>query len=337
MRDLLTDPVVRWFDTLFRGGTLGGLSDVQLLDRFVAAENLAEAAFEVLLGRHGPMVLGVCRRILGDDLAADDAFQATFLLLVRRAEVIRRRDSLGPWLHGVARRIALRAKADGRLRREREARAAIDPATAATPDEPQADDLELGRILHAEIDRLPEKYRALIVLCYLQGRTIAEAASQLGWPVGTVGGRLARARDRLRDRLVRRGLVLQAALGAEVVRPQLARSTRNAAIQLAAGRAATSVVSAGVASLLEESVRTMSWTRLMIGGAAFPLLAALTFGAVGMRLSATAPGAQIRNPSPGSRRPRFRTLPPASDSTKRFSERPRPPPRWTTSRSGSIP
>jgi RNA polymerase sigma factor (sigma-70 family) len=283
MTDLSTDPVVRWFDTLFRGGTLGGLSDAQLLDRFLAAETASEAAFEVLLGRHGPMVLGVCRRILGDDHAADDAFQATFLVLMRRAEVIRRRESLGPWLHGVARRMALRAKADGRLRREREARAAIDPATAVA----RSYDLELDRILHAEIDHLPEKYRAPIVLCYLQGRTIAEAASQLGWPDGTVAGRLARARARLRDRLASRDLVAPAVWAAAVVRPELARSTRNAAIQIAAGRAATTVVSAAVARLLEESIRTMTWTRLMIVGAACPLVAAMAFGAVGMSLPAT--------------------------------------------------
>ena len=129
MPELSTKPVVRWFDTLFHEGTLGGLSDAELIERFLTPETAGEAAFEILLGRHGPMVLGVCRRILGDDHAADDAFQATFLVLVRRAGVIRRRESLGPWLHGVARSVALRAKAKDRLRRERELRAAIDPAT----------------------------------------------------------------------------------------------------------------------------------------------------------------------------------------------------------------
>jgi len=286
-----------------------------LVERFVAAEAAAEAAFEVLLGRHGPMVLGVCRHILRDDHAADDAFQATFLVLVRRAGLIRRRESLGPWLHGVARRVALRAQAAARLRPQREARAAIDLATAVTVTEPQADDLDFGPALHAEIDRLPEKYRAPIVLCYLQGRTIAEASRQLGWPVGTVGGRLARARDRLRDRLVRRGFALPAAVAAAlapdpaaaaVVPPRLVRSTINAAIQLTAGRAAATVVSATVATLLGETMRTMAWTRLMIGATACALLGALVLGAAAMSLPSTSPEPapqQPPTPSAGAANP----------------------------------
>ena len=198
MPELSAEPLVCWFDTLFQEGTLGGLSDGQLIERFLEPEMAGDAAFGVLLGRHGPRVLGVCRRILGDDHAADDAFQATFLVLVRRAGVIRRRESLGPWLHGVARRVALRARATARQRQEREARAAIDPATAVA-DRP-IDDSDLAAALHVEIDRLPEKYRAPIILCYLEGRTIAEASRQLGWPVGTAAGRLARARKRLHER-----------------------------------------------------------------------------------------------------------------------------------------
>src|SRR5262249_3867435 len=147
----------------------------------------AGTAFDLLMARHGPMVLGVCRRILRDSHAADDAFQATFLVLVRRARAVRRRGAVGPWLPGGARAAGLRAGAAPKGRRPREACAAIAPATVVA--EPDADDL--GPALHAEIVRLPEKYRAPIVLCYLQGRTIDEAARQLGWPAGTVGGRLA--------------------------------------------------------------------------------------------------------------------------------------------------
>jgi RNA polymerase sigma factor (sigma-70 family) len=287
MPEFSTGPVVGWYDTLFRDGTLGALSDAQLLERFLAAGTAAGPAFDVLLGRHGPMVLGVCRRILRDEHAAADAFQATFLVLVRRAGAIRRRDSLAPWLHGVARRVALRARSADRLRAVREARAAIDPETAVNPPVPRPDDLDIAPALHDEIDRLPEKYRAPIVLCYLQGRTIAEASHQLGWPVGTVGGRLARARGRLRDRLVRRGLgdsALAAVMasepaGADVVPRGLARSTVHAAIQLMAGRAATTVVSAAAAGLLGEMLRTMFWTRFMIGAGAFALLGALVLGA----------------------------------------------------------
>jgi RNA polymerase sigma factor (sigma-70 family) len=257
MAQLSTDAPAPPLGVLFREGTLGSLSDAQLLERFLASGAAAGAAFDVLMTRRGPMVLGVCRRILRDVHAAEDSFQATFLVLVRRAGAIRRRESLGPWLHGVARRVALRARTAALVRQEREARAAIDPATALA--EPVADDL--GPALHAEIVRLPEKYRAPIVLCYLDGRTIDEASRQLGWPAGTVGGRLARARARLRDRLVQRGLVAPAALFAApapdaasvvAVPRALARSTHDAALQLAAGRLDTTVVSATVANLLAE-------------------------------------------------------------------------------------
>jgi RNA polymerase sigma factor (sigma-70 family) len=291
MAELSTNAAVRPLDVLFRAGTLGGLTDAQLLERFLRSDATAGAAFEVLLDRHGPMVLGVCRRILRDDHAADDAFQATFLVLVRRDRAIRRRDSLGPWLHGVARRMAVRARAAATKRREREFRAAIDPATTMTMVELDAN--IIGPELHAEIDRLPEKYRAPIVLCYLQGRSISDASRQLGWPVGTVGGRLARARARLRDRLVRRGLVAPAAFiaalapdpaDAVAVPRALARSTLDAALQLTAGRAATAAVSATVANLLGETLRTMAWARLMTGAGILGLLGALAIGAAGMGL-----------------------------------------------------
>jgi RNA polymerase sigma-70 factor (ECF subfamily) len=291
MAELSTDAMARPLEVLFREGTLGGLSDAQLLERFLASGAAAGAAFDVLVARHGPMVLEVCRRILRDVHAADDSFQATFLVLVRRAGAIRRRESLGPWLHGVARRVALRARADALVRQEREARAAIDPETALA--EPDADDL--GPALHDEIGHLPEKYRAPIVLCYLQGRTIEEASRQLGWPAGTVGGRLARARDQLRDRLVRRGLVAPAALAAVLARDPasaaavpraLARSTREAALQLAAGKAAATVVSAIAVNLLEGTLRAMGRTRLMTGAGIYGMLGALAIGTAGMSLTA---------------------------------------------------
>ncbi len=287
MAALSTDTMARPLDALFRDGALGGLSDAELLERFPASG----AAFDVLMARHGTMVLAVCRRILRDGHAADDAFQVTFLVLAQRAQAIRRRESLGPWLHGVARRVALRARAAAAMRQEREARAAIDPAAAVT--EPGDDDV--GPALHAEIDRLPEKYRAPIVLCYLEGRTIEEASRQLGWPVGTVGGRLARARDRLRHRLVQQGLVAPALLVAPPppntasvasVPRALAVSTRAAALQLAAGRPATAVVPAIVANLLEQTVRSIAWTRFMIGAGICGLLGTLAIGAAGISLMA---------------------------------------------------
>jgi len=188
--------------TLFRVGVLGSLSDAALLHRFLDGGAEAEAAFEALVSRHGPLVLGTCRRLLRDEHEAADAFQATFLVLVKRAGAVRHGDSLGPWLYGVARRVAIRHKSESTVRRTREARAAIELSASLEPEPPQDDPYAP---LYAEIDRLPEKYRSPVVLCHLQGRTIDDASRQLGWPVGTVAGRLARARGLLRTRLARRG------------------------------------------------------------------------------------------------------------------------------------
>ena len=187
---------------LFREGTVAGLSDAQLLGRYVDRDD--PAAFEALVGRYGPMVLGVCRRRLRDRHAAEDAFQATFLVLVRKAGTLRVHPSLGPWLHGVAWRVAERARADAARRRDREANDLADGRAVARPDL-DADRLELAGIIDEELARLPEKYRAPVVLCHLEGLTHEEAAHRLGCPTGTVSIRLMRARSRLKDRLARRG------------------------------------------------------------------------------------------------------------------------------------
>ena len=192
-------------------GVVGGLSDGQLLDRFATGSSESvEPAFQALVERHGPMVLRVCRRVLDDPHDADDAFQATFLVLLRRARSVRNRASLASWLHGVAMRIAARAKVEAARRRRIEARG-IRPSIGPDPD---PDRYDLESLIHEELDRLPEKYRAPIVLCYLEGLTHEGAADQLGWPVGTVRGRLSRARDLLRSRLTRRGVTATAALAA---------------------------------------------------------------------------------------------------------------------------
>src|SRR3954447_3801624 len=199
----------RDLDTLFQVGVVGGLSDGQLLDSFAARrEGAAEAAFEEVVRRHGPMVLGVCRRLLGDRHAADDAFQATFLVLALKAGSVRKRDSLAPWLHGVAARVARRARMTERGRKEVGSDLADLPAAA--PADPAAAELRL--ILDEELERLPEKYRRPVVLCYLEGQSQEEAARVLGWTKGTVSGRLARAKDLLRARLTRRGLAPTAAI-----------------------------------------------------------------------------------------------------------------------------
>ena len=191
---------------LFCTGTAVGLTDAQLLERFVEAHDEgAESAFNVLVERHGPMVLAVCRRVLHDPHDAQDAFQATFLVLVRKAGSVRRRESIADWLHGVARRVSARARADLARRRTVERRAVAGSLTAYQPPLPEVD-------VRDEVEHLPHDLRAPVVLCYLQGLTHEQAARRLGWPVGTVRSRLARARDRLRADLTRRGIAPSAAL-----------------------------------------------------------------------------------------------------------------------------
>ncbi len=180
-------------------------SDAELLERFAAVRD--ETAFEALLRRHGPLVWNVCRRALADEHAAEDAFQATFLVLVRKARSVSKQASLRSWLHGVALRVALHARQQQRLRRLREQETPIrHPGDAAA----EADWQDVRPILDEEIQRLPEKYRLPIILCYLEGKTNDEAARLLNCPRGTIATHLAQARERLRVRLIRRGLTLSA-------------------------------------------------------------------------------------------------------------------------------
>ena len=178
-------------------------SDARLLERYVAHRD--ELAFEALVRRHGPMVLGVCRRVLDDPNDADDAFQAAFLLLAREGRSIRVDGSVGGWLHRVAWRIALQVKSDAARRRDQERRAA-ERAGEPIASGPARDDT--AAVIHQEIDRLPDRYRRPVVLCYLEDMTYQQAADQLRWSEATTRGRLARARDLLRARLTRRGVTL---------------------------------------------------------------------------------------------------------------------------------
>jgi RNA polymerase sigma factor (sigma-70 family) len=180
-------------------------SDAHLLERF--ARQRDEAAFASLMRRHGPLVWGVCRRVLAQEQAAEDAFQATFLVLVRKARSVSKRASVRSWLYGVALRVAVRARQREGLRRLREQNSPRRPAAEKSPENTWDD---LRPILDEEIQRLPEKYRLPIILCYLEGQTNDAAARQLNCPRGTLAIRLARARERLRSRLIRRGLTLSA-------------------------------------------------------------------------------------------------------------------------------
>ena len=183
---------MRQIDQLFGEGTLAGLPDAQILERFVRQRD--ELAFTVLVQRHGPMVLAVCRSVLADPNDADDAFQAAFLLLARKAGSLWVGDSLGGWLHRVASRIALQIKADAARRRDQERRAGEKAGVRMTSGKPEDDTF---RVLHQEIDRLPERYRKPIILCYLEDMTYQQAASYLRWSEATTQGRLARGRGLL--------------------------------------------------------------------------------------------------------------------------------------------
>ena len=192
---------------LFSAGTCGGMADGQLLERFLAGRDEGgELAFEALVTRHGPMVMRVCRNLLDDPHDAHDAFQAVFLVMARRAGAIRDRESVGGWLYGVAVRVAARARVGAirrniRDRRTTQAVQSVAEVSSKENDEPTIERNEGAEIVHHELGRLPEKYRAPIVLCYFEGLTHDEAAARLSWPVGTVRSRLARARDTLRSRL----------------------------------------------------------------------------------------------------------------------------------------
>jgi RNA polymerase sigma factor (sigma-70 family) len=260
-----------------------GLSDAHLLERFVQARD--EAAFEVLLWRHGPMVLGLCRRLLRRDADVEDAFQATFLTLVRKAAAISRRAALGSWLYKVAYRVALRARC--RCARQARRERPLGEVAAPEPAHPLlGQDLRL--LLDEEVHRLPERYRAPFVLCHLQGKTHEEAARELGCAPGTVSYRLSWARARLRSRLTRRGVALSAGLGATLlsagaapalVRAPLARSTIRAALLGApAPAAAAGFVSANAAALTEGVLHAMWMTKVKAVSAVVLALAALGTG-----------------------------------------------------------
>ena len=271
--------------TLFEAGTTAGLTDSDLLDRFTARDRPgAEPAFRALVERHGPHVLRVCRQILGNSADADDAFQATFLILARKAGSIRHRESLAAWLHGVAAHVAASARSSASRRRKHETQAgAHRPQT--TP-EPPADDL--GAVVLAELSRLPERYRTAVVLCCLQGLTQQEAASEAGWPLGTLQSRLARGRDRLRDRLTRRGYAPSVALaathpvaGMSVSVPLLQTTTQVALTALAGQSLASGAVPVAVQALAHGASRTMFLIRLKSIGLILGLAGGLsTTGAV---------------------------------------------------------
>jgi RNA polymerase sigma factor (sigma-70 family) len=254
---------------LLRDG--GGMTDGQLLESFLTGRE--EAAFEVLVRRHGPMVLGVCRRVLHNVHDAEDAFQATFLVLVRKAASLLPREHVGNWLYGVAYHTALKARAAGVRRRTKEAQvrhmSRREPLTEDTCQDWQP-------LLDQELSRLPDKYREAIVLCDLEGKTRREAARQLGIPEGTLSGRLTTAHRKLARRLAGHGFTLtvgavaavlsQNATSAGVPLPLVASPSKAAAL-LAAGKTAAGVISVKVAALTEGVMKAMLLTKLKMTAA----------------------------------------------------------------------
>jgi RNA polymerase sigma factor (sigma-70 family) len=290
-------------------GTFAGLTDAQLLARFAdRSEDGAELAFEALVERHGPMVFRVCRGVLRDEHAAEDAFQATFLVLAKKARSLWVKDSLASWLHGVAHRVASRARSDAACRRRHELRLA-EARGLALEMMPDHSVSEAWAILSEEIARLPETYRAPVVLCYLEAMSYQAAAASLGVTEDTVRGRLARARERLRKSLTRRGVEVPAivaaarpAIPAVVIRPGLAQTTARAAVGLSAGGAASlEAISRSVISLCERTCRTMMLTKLKAAVAAL-VLGVITAGAI---VSAQPPGGGRAEPlEPARKAPR---------------------------------
>jgi RNA polymerase sigma factor (sigma-70 family) len=263
-------------------------TDGQLLERFLAQRD--EAAFAVLLKRHGPMVLGVCRRILGNDSEAEDAFQAAFLVLIRKGPALTGRAVLGDWLHHVARFSALKARVAAARRRVKE-------QALARPEATQVDERrdEWLALLDEELRRLPEKYRLPLLLCDLEGKTRQEAAKQLGWPEGTVAGRLARSRELLAKRLLKKAQIATGAMPAALagstaqaaLRSGLVGSTIEVAALTAAGQAtATGALSTQALIIARGVMRTMFWNKLKVG--ALVLLAVLLAGAGGFTIRALA-------------------------------------------------
>jgi RNA polymerase sigma factor (sigma-70 family) len=270
-------------------------TDRQLLETF--AETGDEAAFTALVRRHGPLVLGVTRRVLGNIQDAEDAFQATFLVLARKAGSVVWQDSVRNWLHGVAYRVAhkLRTQKAKRAAKERQARSEPNPTPADTWH-------ELRGVLDEELERLPAKYRAPLILCYLEGKTRDEAAEELGWSPGSVKGRLERGREMLRQRLCRRGLTLPAALCAGFlldhtafasVPTALAQSAVAAGVQFATVPVSCVAVSSPILHLAQGVLQAMLIAKLKIAGMALSIV--LTLGLGGAWVSQTA----LAQPSDG--------------------------------------
>ncbi len=320
-------PDYRHYRALFEQGSFCGMPDAELLSRFLSHDDgeSAELAFAVLVERHASGVMRICKAILGNESDAEDAFQATFLVLATKAGRLKVRETLGPWLASVARRIARRARSAGLARAARELRAARlanEVQAASIANSESGDD---ASVLHEEIDRLPERYRLPLLLCDLECQSHQEAAQTLGWPLGTVKSRQARARQRLRARLSRRGLsgALPLAGAARAARSfvpdSLIQSTAGAAVSVVSRVPGAKAVSASVSTLVTRTLRTMIMAKLssvLLG----------IFLTVSILVAATVVGQTFSDPTrspaqPGPKQASDRTQPPGAGSVFEYEIR----------------
>ena len=261
MRQPPLSTVLRRVGSVVAAREMRSLSDAELLRRFVSKRD--ETAFAVLMHRHSSMVLGVCRRVVAQAQDAEDACQAAFLILARKAHSIRKTEVLGSWLHGVAYRVSLRLKSKA-ARQPRSNSSLGDPAQGDTASAVTWQ--EAMQVLDEELDRLPATYRSPLILCYLEGQTMDEGAKELGWTLGAFRGRLERARDMLRKRLTRRGIEipvvlfgvgLSSSLASAAATPTLTAATVQAAILMANGQTAIAeLISAKVCAIVEGMMLT---------------------------------------------------------------------------------
>jgi RNA polymerase sigma factor (sigma-70 family) len=280
--------VLRHVQCLFQVGAFGEQTDGQLLERFMSGpKESAESAFTALVQRHGPMVWRVCRRVLSDSHQTQDAFQATFLVLVQRASSVHHKDSVASWLYGVAYRVASCARAAEFRRRKHEERYALRHEQDSQTN--RYESAEFSHLLDEELCSLPERFRAPIVLCDLEEATHEQAAVRLGWPVGTVKSRLARGREKLRSRLVRRGLAPSLGLAGVVILGEPAEAalpsllidcTVRSALGIEGGLSLTSSASAAITLWTREVSKAMWMSKLKWG-----TFTVLTVSAVGVGAS----------------------------------------------------
>ena len=286
--------VMKDMHRLFDGGTVAGLSDAELLEGFLVRRD--EEAFAALVSRHGAMVLGTCRAVLHDAGAVEDVFQATFLVLARKAGSVRGRDALGGWLHRVAFRAAVHANKAAARRRLEERKAAEMRATTATCDEARDD---LRALIHAEVERLPDALRLPVVLCDLGGMSREQAAAELRWTEGAVRGRLARGRAKLRTRLERHGVApTVAGLAAAMAREATAAvpGAWVAATTRAASSTLTGKAVGASAAIAAEVIRGMLVSRLKAAAGIVLALGAAAGAAAGL----IAPAGGPREPAPAA-------------------------------------